>query len=178
MTCNKTLDVVLLIDGSGSLGNSGWAAEIKAAKTLVNAFIDPNKAQSPVQIAVILYSGPRTWGGVYKCFARNTKKVDREKICGIKMITHFTNDLAKVKTLIKGLTWPRGSTLTSLALLTAKAELALGRKNAQSNVIVFTDGRPLSYRKTGLASRSVRKAARLVWVPVTKYAPRKQIKKR
>merc|ERR1719213_1232587 len=128
-------------------------------------------------MAVILYSGPRTWGGVYKCFARNTKKVDREKICGIKMITHFTNDLAKVKSLIKGLTWPRGSTLTSLALITAKAELALGRKNAQSNVIVFTDGRPLSYRKTGLASRQVRKAARLVWVPVTKYAPLKQIKK-
>merc|ERR1719163_683498 len=174
MTCNKTLDIVLLIDGSGSLGSKGWAAEIKAAKMFVDAF---SGTGANANLAVILYSGPRTWGGVYKCFARNTKKVDREKICGIKMITHFTNDLSKVKTLIKGLTWPRGSTLTSLALITAKAELALGRKNAQSNVIVFTDGRPLSYRKTGLASRSVRKAARLIWVPVTKYAPLKQIKK-
>merc|ERR1719478_1357366 len=174
MTCNKTLDVVLLIDGSGSLGQRGWDAEIKAAEMFVNAFYGTGANSN---MAVILYSGPRTWGGVFKCFARNTKKVDREKICGIKMITHFTNDLAKVKTLIKGLTWPRGSTLTSLALLTAKAELALGRKNAKSNVIVFTDGRPLSYRKTGLASRQLRKAARLVWVPVTKYAPLKQIKK-
>merc|ERR1719478_1969449 len=174
MTCNKTLDIVLLIDGSGSLGQKGWDAEIKAAEMFVDAFSGTG-AQS--NIAVILYSGPRTWGGVFKCFARNTKKVDREKICGIKMITHFTNDLAKVKTLIKGLTWPRGSTLTSLALLTAKAELALGRKNAKSNVIVFTDGRPLSYRKTWFASKLVRKAARLVWVPVTKYAPLKMIKR-
>merc|ERR1719199_1967871 len=117
LACNKTLDIVLLIDGSGSLGRKGWAAEIKAAKMFVDAFSGTGANSN---MAVILYSGPRTWGGVFKCFARNTKKVDREKICGIKMITHFTNDLAKVKTLIKGLTWPRGSTLTSLALITAK----------------------------------------------------------
>jgi len=53
----------------------------------------------------------------------------------------------------------------------------LGRKNAHSNVVVFTDGRPLSFRKTQLASDLVRKSARLLWVPVTKYAPLKQIKK-
>ena len=34
---------------------------------------------------------------------RNTKKVDREKVCGIQTITHFTSDLAKVKKLITGL---------------------------------------------------------------------------
>merc|ERR1719183_62683 len=168
------LDVLLLIDGSGSLGQKGWDAEIKAAKMFVDAF---SGSGANSNMAVILYSGPRTWGGVFKCFARNTKKVDRDRICGVKTVTHFTSDLSKVKSLVKGLTWPRGSTLTSLALLTAKAELALGRKNAQSNVIVFTDGRPLSFRKTGLASKSVRKAARLVWVPVTKYAPLKMIKK-
>jgi len=174
MTCNRTLDVVLLIDGSGSLGKKGWAAEIKAAQMFVDAF---SGTGANANMAVILYSGPRTWGGVWKCFARNTKKVDREKICGIKTITHFTKDLKKVKTLITGLTWPRGSTLTSLALLTAKAELALGRKNAHSNVIVFTDGRPLSYRKTTMAAASLRKSARLVWVPVTKYAPLAMIKR-
>merc|ERR1719171_3409624 len=58
----------------------------------------------------------------------------------------------------------------------AKAELSLGRKDAKSVVVVITDGRPLSYRNTELAAKSVRKAARLVWVPVTKYAPLKKIK--
>lgn len=174
VTCKKELDVVLLIDGSGSLGKKGWAAEIVAANTLVDAF---NVKDTQARMAVILYSGPRTWGGVFKCFAKNTKKVDRDRICGIKMITHFTKDLKKVKELINGLSWPKGSTLTSLALVTAKAELALGRKSAQSVAIVFTDGRPLSYRKTEMASESLRKAARLVWVPVTKYAPLAKIKK-
>jgi len=60
--------------------------------------------------------------------------------------------------------------------MTAKAELALGRKDATSNVIVFTDGRPLSYRKTETSSHELRKKARLVWVPVTRYAPLKRIK--
>jgi len=172
-TCNKTLDIVLLIDGSGSLGKKGWDAEIKAANMFVDAF---TVSGGHSHVSVILYSGPRTWGGVYKCFARNTKKVDRERICAIKTVTHFTDDMKKVKNLINGLTWPKGSTLTSLALLTAKAELSLGRKDARSNVIVFTDGRPLSFRNTGIASRIVRKTARLVWVPVTKYAPLKKIK--
>jgi hypothetical protein len=172
--CNKTLDIVLLIDGSGSLGKKGWAAEIMAAKAFVKAFMD---IKGKAEMAVILYSGPRTWGGVKKCTGKNAKKIDPSKVCGIKTITHFTPDLDKVLGLIKGMTWPKGSTLTSLALMTAKAELSLGRPNAMSNVIVFTDGRPLSFRKTGIASRAVRKGARLVWVAVTKFAPLAEIKK-
>merc|ERR1719281_23851 len=61
--------------------------------------------------------------------------------------------------------------------MTAKAEASLGRKDSLTNVVVFTDGRPLSYRKTGLASTEVRKGARLLWVPITKNAPLKEIKK-
>merc|ERR1719454_2289086 len=59
----------------------------------------------------------------------------------------------------------------------AKSELAYGRKASESVVIVVTDGRPLSYRSTGIAAKLLRKQARLVWVPVTAYAPLKSIKK-
>merc|ERR1719183_1549474 len=174
LECNRTLDVVLLIDGSGSLGETGWKAEIKAAQTFVDAF---KGSAGKAQMAVILYSGPSTWGGVYKCIGKNKDKVDQEAVCKIKTVTHFTDDMAKVKQLITGLTWPKGSTLTSLTLATAKAELNLGRKDAHASVIVITDGRPLSYRKTELASKLLRKSARLLWVPVTRYAPLKRIKK-
>jgi len=174
LTCDRKLDVVLLIDGSGSLGKSGWAAEIKAAQMFVDAFA---VSGGQAEMAVILYSGPRTWGGVRSCFARNRKTVDRKRICKVQSITHLTSDLAEVKKKIAALVWPQGSTLTSLALLAAKDELALGRKDSHANVVVFTDGRPLFYRATALASRAVRKSARLIWVPVTKYAPRKRIKR-
>merc|ERR1719178_113447 len=172
--CNATLDIMLLLDGSGSLGESGWKAEIKAAQLFVDAF---SGTGAHSQMGVILYSGPKTWSGVYKCFGPNSQAVDMENTCKIKTVTHFTEDMAKVKELIGGLTWPQGSTLTSLALMRAKAELSLGRKSAKSMVVVITDGRPSSYRGTWLAARSVRKGARLIWVPVTRYAPLKFIKK-
>merc|ERR1719486_20858 len=155
LKCDEELDVIFLLDGSGSLGESGAKAEM----------------------SVILFSGPRTWSGVYKCWAKNSDGVDMENDCKIKTVTHFTSDMAAVKSSIAGLTWPEGSTLTSLALMRAKAELSLGRKDAKSVVVVITDGRPLSYRRTWFASRDLRKAARLVWVPVTRYAPLRKIKK-
>merc|ERR1719379_3058684 len=61
--------------------------------------------------------------------------------------------------------------------MTAKAELSLGRKNAQTVVVTITDGRPLSFRNTEIAARLLRKSARLIMVPVTKFAPLKEIKK-
>merc|ERR1719271_806972 len=60
--------------------------------------------------------------------------------------------------------------------MTAKAELSLGRKDAKSIVVVITDRRPLSYRNTHIAAWRLRKSARLVWVPVTRYAPLRHIK--
>jgi hypothetical protein len=167
LQCNEMLDIMFLIDGSGSLGETGWKAEIKAAELFVDAF---SGTGANAQMGVILYSGPKTWSGMHKCFSNYN-------YCEIKTVTHLTSDMSKVKELIGGLTWPKGSTLTSLALMRAKAELGVGRKDAKSIVVVITDGRPLSYRATWYASRMVRKTARLVWVPVTKYAPLKKIKK-
>jgi len=173
MLCKRQdIDIVLLLDGSGSLGQTGWNAEIKAANTFVDAF-----SGAKPNMAVILYSGPSYWGGVYKCWSRNSKNVNMATDCKIKTITHFTNDMAAVKTKINALTWPKGSTLTSLALMSAKAELSLGRKDAKSIVVIITDGRPLSYGRTSAASWSLRKKARVVWVPVTRYAPLRWVKK-
>jgi hypothetical protein len=171
LTCNRTLDVIILIDGSGSLGKEGWQAEIKAVKMFIEAFSNAGKAS----MAVILFSGPRTWSGVSKCTGKNDAAVKLED-CGIITVSHFTDDLDKVDQLVTGLDWPQGSTLTSLALMTAKAEMALGRGDVHTIVVVFTDGRPMSLRKTELASHTIRKKARLMWIPITQHAPLKEIK--
>jgi hypothetical protein len=173
LSCNKSLDIIMLLDGSGSLGKAGWDAEMKAAHIFVDAF---KYAEGKVNMAVILFSGPRTWGGVFKCIGKSAATVPKS-FCGIQTVTHFTTDMNSVDQKITGLTWPSGSTLTSLALMTAKAEMSLGRADVQTIVVVITDGRPLSYRLTWLAARTVRKSARLLWVPVTKYAPLKYIKR-
>jgi len=94
----------------------------------------------------------------------------------IKLVQHFTDDAKKTKNNLQGMELVKGSKLLSLALMTVQAELALGNKNYRTNVIVFMDGFPLSFRKTKLASRQVRKKARLVYVVLTKFAPLKDIK--
>merc|ERR1719487_2673193 len=66
--------------------------------------------------------------------------------------------------------------MTSAALLQASDELKFGRKDASSVVIVITDGRPMSPGKTFEAAKKVRSKARLMFVPVTEYAPIKDIK--
>jgi hypothetical protein len=170
--CKAKLDVVLLLDGSGSLGSSGWEATKKAGKMLSEAFGGDQR------LAVLLFSGPRYWSGVRKCVGSNQAGVDMEKDCGIKWVQHFDEKVtaADVASKIEALTWPKGGTLTSVALRTAASELPLGRADAESIMIVVTDGRPLFYRATGIAAKAVRTKARLLFVPVTRFAPLKYIR--
>jgi hypothetical protein len=169
LQCGKEQDYILLLDACPKSGEEGWAAEVKAA----NGFIDSLTAGS---VAVISYCGPRTWSGVSKCTAKSGEKVDLEQVCKIKVAHHFDSDLSKAKNVISGLQYMKGEKLLSLALLAAKAELALGDKNSPSNVIVFIDGQPLSERQSHQAATTIRKAARLLFVAVTKFSPLKPIK--
>jgi hypothetical protein len=173
MSCDATVDIVLLIDGSGSLGEEGWAAEKHAASMFVDAF---SSSTASAKISTILYSGPSSWAGVYSCIGQSSDPVALETVCKIRTVNHMEADMAVVKSNIEGLSWPQGGTLTSMALMKAASELSLGRGHAEAIVVVITDGRPLSYRGTWMASRYVRKMARVMWMAVTENAPLRFIK--
>jgi len=176
MKCNQSMDVVILIDGTPRGGKKMFVAEQTAAKHLLDAWSGEG-LNTKTQFSLIHYTGPRTWTGVSKCTGMSTKKVDMEKVCKITLAQHFTDDIKKTKSKIDGFTFQPGSKLLSLALLTAQSEFALGNKDHRTVVIVFIHGTPLSFRKTGLASRTIRKKARLVWVAVTEFAPLASLKK-
>jgi len=93
--------------------------------------------------------------------------------CGIEWVSHFTNKTDQVATDIENLQFPKKTTLTSLALSTAETELSQGRQDATSIVVVVTDGKPMSKRNTWRAVKSIRKKARLMFVPVGRYVPRR-----
>jgi hypothetical protein len=174
LKCNGELEVVLLIDGSGSLGEKGWNAEIKAAQMFVEGF---SGTHSKASFSVILYSGPSNWRDYRACAGQKRSPTDVEATCKVRTVAHLTSNKAEVKEKIAALKWPKGSTFTSLALLKAKQELNdNGSGHTQSVVVVITDGKPQSKLKTYFASRNVRKIARLVWVPVTRNAPLRLIK--
>merc|ERR1719498_2310844 len=176
MKCNTSMDVVLVIDGTPRSGKEGFAAEIKAVTQFVEAFEGKGITAKP-GFSIVYYTGPRTWSGVSKCTGKSDKKVDMEKVCKIRLVQHFTDDLKKFKSKLEALEFQPGSKLLSLGLMKVESEFALGNKNYRTVVIVYVDGNPLSFRKVLLASRKLRKQVRLVWVVAKKFSPLADLKK-
>merc|ERR1719316_91023 len=165
-------DIVILLDGSGSLGQAGWEAVKTAGVALANAFYKDEDAGA--QVAVELFGGPRYWSDYHACTGHLTAgqtPPDMASVCGLSWVSHFSTDSAAIASAIEGLTWPRSTTFTSGALALAANELANGRADAQSIVFVITDGRPLRRANTRAQATLLREKARLIWIPVTKFAP-------
>lgn len=173
LECHAKLDVVILMDGSASLGEDGWVAMKTAAASVVGAFkTDGDKAQ----VALLLFSGPDNWADYERCTSGTEQDVDMVGICKIIWASHFTTDTEGLARDMDRLIWPKATTLTSAALATAESELRVGRADAQAVVLVLTDGAPMNKRKTFQASQNLRKKARVIWVPVTPNAPLQDIK--
>jgi len=175
--CTSKIDVVIVLDSSGSLGTRGWAATKAAAEMLVQAF-----SIADARIAVQQYSGPMSGAGwpryqkARQC-ANNPSGLDPESDCGIEWLTHFTNDNNVALQAVRGANWMRSYTITSLAIEQANSELMGSRSDTQSIVIIVTDGRPLNAIRTGYAAARIKEKARLMFVPVGKYVPLASIKK-
>jgi len=168
---------MLLIDGSGSLNETGWTAMKRASSLLTQAF--DGSEQNGVMLSVLLFSGPKTWDQLLLCTQGpqpGQAPPDLEQDCGLKWVEHGSDDMGATARKIDAMQWPRAATFTSSALATAAAELRHGRRHAQSVVVVITDGKPMSPVKTGMAATRLRKKARLMWVPVTRFAPLSEIR--
>mmetsp|Transcript_33909 Transcript_33909/g.96962 ORF Transcript_33909/g.96962 Transcript_33909/m.96962 type:complete len:425 (+) Transcript_33909:2-1276(+) len=162
MRCQSKVDVVLVLDGSGSLEQSGWDATKGFAHTFVRAF---EGVGTDAMISVILFSGPHTYSEYETCIGGGADG-EMPAVCNVRMIQHFTNDTAATKAAIAGLTWPTGTTITRIALQMAKSEVKLSRPDAQAVVLVVSDGLPLSPAMTATAAKELRELARLMWTPV------------
>merc|ERR1740121_45941 len=123
-----------------------------------------------VEVALQLFSGPRTWGGVRQC-RNNAANIDVEETCKIKWVSHFTSDTEQLARDVMTLAWPAQSTLTAMALGVAEAELKNGRENVASVTVVITDGQPLSPRLTRQAAKRLQSKETVLWVPIGRRAP-------
>lgn len=163
LKCASKVDVIILLDGSGSLGKPGFDKMKKAGQELVKA-MDPKLAQ----VAVLLYSGPKNMKAYEKCTAPAVdQKVDMVRDCKMIWVSHFTDKTDTVAETIEELYWQKGSTMTSAALASAEAELVNGRPDATPVVIALADRLPMMPRKTSEAASSLRKKARLIWAAAT-----------
>lgn len=172
LKCSSAVDVTLMIDGSSSLGSYGWTKSRQLATDLVKSM---NDGTGNVQVSVELFSGPRNWPDYRKC-TNTPGQVNMETTCGMKWVSRYTSDTAGLATTISNLAWPGGGTMTSIALGQAQSNLKNGRAEANSVVIVLTDGQPMSQWNTRIAAQRLQLKSKVLWIPIGRNAPRRLIK--
>jgi len=166
-TCENKVDVIVLLDGSGSLGMLGWIYTKSFAKFFLQQL---HGSPDHVNAALLRFSGARNLATTKKCLDPNAN-ADLDKECNIKWISSFTNDTFALSKLAYMAKWPKGGTLTSMALAEAEAMIPYGREDAETLIVVVTDGKPWSNSRTTDAANRLKKKAKLVWVPVGANAP-------
>merc|ERR1719210_1673320 len=161
--CVAKIDVIIVVDGSGSLGKYGWDESVSMAKHVAEAM---KGGEEGVNLGLLLFSGPKDWRNLEKCTGSDPNQKPDPQDCGIHWVEHMTTNISKVVNSIKQMDWPKRTTLTSLALAEVNSALIKGRQDAKSVVVVITDGRPMSPIKTGNSADKLKRSARLMWVPV------------
>jgi len=195
------LDVTIVIDGSGSVGSSGWNYSVKAAKKMAASFGEGSRVSAAV------FSNGFRWLTQPKnkkyepCPDRqaNCANIAKNKWCSSKFSKYWKHNqqlcpkscktgkrcVAEGNTFtspgwaaaaVGRAKWPKGSTNTANALTKTISHIkSRGSRGAKQVVYVITDGRPNSITKTSKAAAQLRKIARLAFVPVGKGAPLKSI---
>jgi hypothetical protein len=173
MICEQKKDVILLIDGSGSLGIWGWE-QVRLASL---SFVESMAGQ--VNLGVLLFSGPvrsepfQWCTGQIKEYFGNGTEYSQEHDCGMQWIQRLPaaatgSNFTAIAEEVQGMAWPQGATFTSMALNQAAQELGRGGRDDTSGVVVvLTDGLPYSKEYTTVEAMGLQeKGIQVVWVPV------------
>jgi len=114
--CNSKVDVVLVLDGSGSIGQHGFDQTKKFAKAVVNQM---HVSADSALAGVVLFSRVST------------------------IVSGMSSDPAALTSAIDSMDFPHSYTATGDAIMTALNLLAMGgRQDATSVIFVVTDGVP------------------------------------
>jgi hypothetical protein len=155
LQCFDSIDVILLIDGSASLGAEGWEAAKKFSKTFLSAL-----SETDSMVSMIVFSGPKTFTEYKQCSGSSTTERDTDfyrDTCGVNLIQHFSADIPASISAIDATEWPRSTTMLSLALEMAKTEVSLSREGVKTVIVTVTDGLPLSKLKSKKAMKAINK---------------------
>ena len=145
---NQPLDIVLVLDVSGSMANSidGYHGmpKIKALKAAVNGFINATAVENATitdrsqrnRIALVKFAGTKKYSVGNDFYYEDGYSYNYTQI-----VSNLTDEVSGLTDTVKGLR-ASGATSADYAFDRAEAALTQPRANAKKVVIFFTDGEP------------------------------------
>merc|ERR1719476_301789 len=140
--CQDRLDIVVAIDGSGSLTRLGFDVVKRFAKTFLQKFANTTD---------------KRWHLV----GFGNGVLDNGTVSAAEVLLESQDDVSTVIQAVEGMTWKKGFTNLAQAALAAKPLLSQGNGQHQPMVVIITDGYPSYYRDTNFAMFELRETARV-----------------
>jgi len=137
----------------------GWNAEKDFTDGFMKAMTGGDQS---VMLATILFSGPKTFSAFRACSSGRPDSPPSMEECGVTLAQPLTGDMGSAQQTLSSLQFPEGTTMTSMALALALDQIQEGRQDAESVVVLVTDGKPMFARRTADVVEEVKKKARLV----------------
>jgi uncharacterized protein YegL len=151
--CIARQDLVIALDGSGSMKEEGFDAVKDFALNLTNKYQSTYYGVEDMRIGLVLFG--------------NGEYFDNGTVAAAIEVVSITSDLTSVRTAIEGLQWQRGFTNMMEALQVADNMFADGRDDAQSAVMMISDGKwTNAYRTTMKATAMKDKGVQIFMAPI------------
>lgn len=166
-TATEPLDIVLVLDASGSMddpmGRTDSTKRIDALKAAANSFIDEiaarnagiSKADQRHSVAVVKFSGDKTARVGNDTYRDGRYTYNYSQVMqGLTVVD--TNGASNLKAKVNAIS-PAGATRSDYGLELAQSQLEGGRAGARKVVVFFTDGKPtkLSDFDSSVASNAI-----------------------
>jgi len=154
--CIAAQDLIIAIDASGSLRESGFKVLRDFAANLTDRYQPEFFGKQSMKVGVLM-------------FGQGHIEADGT-ITPATNVLPLTSDMKVVRDKILALTWQRGFTNMAQALSLADVMLQQGRKEAQSAVMVLSDGKPSFWYQTIQKARELMdKNIQIFMAPVTDF---------
>eukprot|EP00397_Hematodinium_sp_SG-2012_P015657 GEMP01015949.1.p2 GENE.GEMP01015949.1~~GEMP01015949.1.p2 ORF type:complete len:304 (+),score=80.06 GEMP01015949.1:1655-2566(+) len=173
--CVAKIDIVVGLDGSGSVREKGFAV----LKTFAAKFVSQFRGSAEKGSAA---KGKNKSKGETPAAAKvgvvqfgNGALDDKGNVSPAKIVQALSFDIKKTAAAIDALTWQKGFTNMAQAFSAADGIFMEGRKNAQSVLVIITDGKPSFRFQTASAVKKMREKGTKVIIIAVKSFPGKLI---
>jgi len=141
--CIAKIDLIIAVDGSGSISEKGFATLRDFVAALVGRFEGRAYGVDAMQVGVVLFG--------------NGKVMPDGSISDGTIVSPLSSDMKGVQAAVGGMAWKKGFTNLAQAFTTAQRVLnEKGRKHATSAIMVLTDGKPSFKVQTWQAVKKVK----------------------